>query len=149
MWEGWGYEDPFIYYDKRLKRWRALFHQYRKGGLSGNGGKGTWPATGASTGTPYVYFAHNTLPLCVPSFCTSFCTPLPRSCCCCCQRFGLQRGLQQHGLLYLLMIGAHAPSPTPPLLLRPKRYEWGVRRINLGEPIWRVGNEFAWFRCRL
>ena len=49
MWQGWGYEDPLIYFDKHIQRWRALFHQYRKGGLADHGGKGTWPAEGAST----------------------------------------------------------------------------------------------------
>jgi hypothetical protein len=47
VWDAWGYEDPFVYFDKHLKRWRALFHQYRKSGLKKDGG--TWPATGAST----------------------------------------------------------------------------------------------------
>ena len=48
VWQGWGYEDPLIYFDKHIQRWRALFHQYRKSGLADHGGKGTWPAPGAS-----------------------------------------------------------------------------------------------------
>jgi hypothetical protein len=49
VWNAWGYEDPFIYWDKHLQRWRALFHQYRKSGLRGGGAVGTWPSKGAST----------------------------------------------------------------------------------------------------
>ena len=49
VWEGWGYEDPLIYFDKSLRRWRSMFHQFRKGGLNHGGGAGTWPEKGAST----------------------------------------------------------------------------------------------------
>jgi hypothetical protein len=48
VWRGWGYEDPLVYFDKRIKRWRAMFHMYRKSGLADHGSKGTWPAKGAS-----------------------------------------------------------------------------------------------------
>ena len=47
VWDAWGYEDPMIYFDRKLKRWRALFHQYRKSGLLDR--SGTWPSKGAST----------------------------------------------------------------------------------------------------
>merc|ERR1719502_872348 len=29
-WKGWLYEDPYFYFDRQLKRWRALFHQARR-----------------------------------------------------------------------------------------------------------------------
>ena len=50
VWAAWGYEEPFVYFDKRMKRWRALFHQYRKAGLLGRGGAGTWPVAGKAVG---------------------------------------------------------------------------------------------------
>ena len=32
-WEAWSLEGPMIYFDKRLERWRVLFHQFKKAGL--------------------------------------------------------------------------------------------------------------------
>ena len=32
-WEAWSLEGPMIYFDKRLRRWRVLFHQFKKAGL--------------------------------------------------------------------------------------------------------------------
>jgi hypothetical protein len=52
VWAAWGYEEPFVYFDKRMKRWRALFHQYRKAGLLGRGGAGTWPVAGKAGAGP-------------------------------------------------------------------------------------------------
>ena len=47
--DGFGSEDPFFYFDKRLKKWRALFHQMRrpatsdpKGSIQPNGPVDKW-----------------------------------------------------------------------------------------------------------
>ena len=46
---GFGSEDPFFYFDKRLKKWRALFHEMRrpatsdpKGAIQPNGPVDKW-----------------------------------------------------------------------------------------------------------
>ena len=33
-WEGWLTEDPFFFFNKKLKKWQALFHQVRRQALS-------------------------------------------------------------------------------------------------------------------